>query len=66
MARERSPFRIFIYLLISVILPVIGILVNHLYKPDNILLSLFLVVWMGFFLMALQPFDTENFETVEP
>ncbi len=66
MKRERSQLKMFIYILIAVILPVIGILVNHLYKPDHILLSMFFVVWMGFFLMALQPFDVEGFETIDP
>ncbi len=66
MARERSNMRIFIYILISVVLPVGGILINHLYKPDHILLSVFFIVWMGFFLMTLEPFDTEDAETIEP
>lgn len=66
MARERSNLRVFIYLIISVIIPVGGILINHLYKPDHILLSVFFIVWMGFFLMAFEPFDTEGSETIEP
>jgi len=66
MARERSTLRNFIYLLISVVIPIIGIGINHLYRPDNILLSIFLVVWIGFSILALEPFDTEDSETVEP
>jgi len=67
MAREKSSnFKKFIYLLIAVIIPISGILVNHLYGPGQILLSIFFVVWMGFFIMALEPFDTEGEETVEP
>jgi len=66
MIGERSNLRKFIYLLISVIIPISGILVNHLYRPDNILLSMFFIVWMGFFIMALAPFDTEGEETIEP
>ncbi len=66
MARERSNKRVFIYLLISVIVPLIGIMINHLYKPDHILLSVFFIVWMGFFMLSLEPFDTEGEETIEP
>ncbi|MFW5946267.1 MAG: hypothetical protein ACOCTN_05285 [Candidatus Natronoplasma sp.] len=67
MAREeRSNLKKFIYLLIAVIIPISGILVNHLYRPDYILLSIFFIVWMGFFVFALEPFDTEDSETVEP
>ncbi|MBS3790777.1 MAG: hypothetical protein KGY66_07675 [Candidatus Thermoplasmatota archaeon] len=66
MARERSNLRRFIYLLIAVIIPVSGVLVNHLYRPNNILLSIFFIVWMGFFVLALEPFDMEEEETVEP
>ncbi len=66
MKRKRSSLKAFIYLLISVIVPVAGILVNHLYRPDHIWLSIILIVWMGFFMLALEPFDTEGYETVEP
>jgi len=67
MARESpSNLRKFIYLLIAVIIPIIGILVNHLYRPDHILISIILIVWIGFFVLALEPFDTEDSETVEP
>ncbi len=63
---EQSKLKKFIYLLIAVILPISGILVNHLYRPDHIMISLFLIIWMGFFMLALEPFDTEDSETVEP
>ncbi|MBS3781787.1 MAG: hypothetical protein KGY68_04185 [Candidatus Thermoplasmatota archaeon] len=53
-------------MLIAVIIPVSGVLVNHLYRPNNILLSIFFIVWMGFFVLALEPFDMEEEETVEP
>lgn len=66
MARERSNLTKFIYLLIAVIIPVAGIMVNHLYRPEEILLTIFFIVWMGFFIMTLEPFGTEGEETVEP
>jgi len=67
MAREdRSNLKKFIYLVIAVIIPISGVLVNHLYRPDHILLSIFFLVWMGFFVLALEPFDTEDSETIEP
>ncbi|MFP4001925.1 MAG: hypothetical protein ACOCTN_07540 [Candidatus Natronoplasma sp.] len=66
MARERSNLRKFIYLLIAVIIPVAGILINHLYKPDEVILTIFFIVWMGFFMLAIEPFSTEGEETIEP
>jgi len=67
MVREdRSNLKKFIYLLIAVIIPISGVLVNHLYRPDHILLSVFFIAWMAFFVLALEPFDTEDSETIEP
>ncbi|MFO7791435.1 MAG: hypothetical protein R6W73_00445 [Candidatus Saliniplasma sp.] len=66
MSRDRPSEKVFLYLVISVILPISLILVNHLYRPDNIFLSILLVVWMGFSLLVLQPYSVEGYETVEP
>ncbi|MGM0405862.1 MAG: hypothetical protein ACQEQM_06955 [Thermoplasmatota archaeon] len=66
MKRGRSTGKALLYLFISVILPVALILVNHLYRPDNIFLSILLVTWMGFALLVIQPYSVEGFETVEP
>ncbi len=66
MANEKTPKKRLLYTVIAIFVPIIGILVNHLYRPDHILLSLFFIVWMGFFIMALAPFEKEVDETVEP
>ncbi len=66
MSYDRSPGKIFLYLVISVILPVSFILVNHMYLPNNLFLSIILVTWMGFSLLILQPYSVEGYETVEP
>lgn len=66
MIYERSPARILFYLLISVILPLAGLFINHFLWEGNLLLSIFLIGWMGFALLALQPFNVEKYETIEP
>jgi len=66
MKDERHPGKMFLYMLISVILPVGFILLNHMWRPNNILLSVILVTWMGFSLLVLQPFSVEGYETIEP
>lgn len=66
MKSERSTGKSLLYLVISVILPVALILINHLYRPDNLFLSIFLVAWIGFALLVIQPYHTEGYETVDP
>ncbi|MFW6038110.1 MAG: hypothetical protein ACOC89_01055 [Candidatus Saliniplasma sp.] len=66
MKSGRSTGKSLLYLMISVILPVALILINHLYRPDNIFLSILLITWMGFALLIIQPYSTEGYETVEP
>lgn len=61
----RSKGKAWLYLFISVILPIAIILVNHLYRPDNIFLSIFIVAWIGFALLVIQPYSVEGYETVE-
>lgn len=65
--QERSTKKRLLYVTIAVIIPLAGILINHLFRPDHILISLFLIVWIGFFIMALEPFEIKGEEkTVEP
>ncbi len=71
--RERSSLQIFIYLMLSVVLPVLGMLLNHWIVPyfldswdGNILISILLVGWMGFALLTLQPYSKGKYKTVEP
>lgn len=66
MAPPRSSLRILVYLLISVILPVALILINHAFWIDNIVLTAFLMVWMGFALIVLQPYPLGEYKTIEP
>jgi len=66
MVSKSKSFRKAIYLLISVILPIVLIIVNHAIWIDNIILSILLMTWMGFSMLALQPFDTGKYETIEP
>ncbi|GEM_PF-1789793 len=66
MKQRRSPLRILIYLLITVILPMVLMIVNHVYWIDNIVLTIILITWMGFGLIVLQPYPTEGYETIEP
>lgn len=66
MKRERSFERILLYLFISIIVPIAIIIINHVYWIDNLLLSVILVSWMGFSLLALQPFSEGEYETIEP
>jgi len=41
-------------------------IINHVWWIDNILLSIALIVWMGFGILVLQPYTVEGYETVEP
>jgi len=66
MKGTRSKEKALIYLTISVILPIALILINHLYRPDNIFLSILLLAWIGLALLIIQPYSTEGYETVEP
>ncbi len=66
MARKRSFIRVFIYMLLSVVLPIALMIINHVWWIDNILLSIALIVWMGFGILVLQPYTVEGYETVEP
>ncbi len=56
----------FVYLLISVIIPVALVLINHIYWIDNIMLSVFLLVWMGFALLVVQPYSIGEYKTIKP
>lgn len=55
-----------LYILISVILPIAVIIINHAVWIDNIILSIVMLSWMGFSMLALQPFDKGKYETIEP
>ncbi len=66
MAIHRSPIKMFIYLVISVILPVALILINHVFWIDNIVLTAALMVWMGFALLVIQPYNIGEYKTIEP
>lgn len=66
MASKRSSARVFFYLLISVIIPVAMVLINHIYWIDNIMLSVGLLVWMGFALLVIQPYPIGDYKTTEP
>jgi len=66
MIYERSPARILFYLLISVVLPLAGVFINHFFWTGNILVSIILMGWMGFALLALQPYTIDEYETIEP
>lgn len=66
MVKERSFETILIYLIISVILPIALILINHIFWIDNIMLTVIIIGWMGFALLALQPYSIGEYETVEP
>ena len=66
MAYRRSPLRILIYLLATIIAPMALMIINHVWWLDNIVLTVILISWMGFGLIVLQPYSTEGHETVEP
>lgn len=66
MIYERSPARILFYLLISVVLPLAGLFINHFFWVGNLLLSMALIGWMGFALLALQPYNIDEYDTIEP
>ncbi len=66
MVARRSSARMFVYLLISVIIPVALVLINHIYWIDNIMLSVFLLVWMGFALLVVQPYSIGEYKTIKP
>ncbi len=66
MARKRSTFRILVYLVLTVILPMVLMVINHTIWIDNILLTIFLITWMGFGLIVLQPYSVGDYETIEP
>ena len=55
-----------IEILITIVLPIILIIVNHAIWIDNIILSIGLLSWMGFSILAFQPFDVGEYETIEP
>ncbi|MFO8109883.1 MAG: hypothetical protein R6U17_05100 [Thermoplasmata archaeon] len=66
MAYRRSPLRILIYLFATIIAPMALMIINHVYWIDNIVLTIFLITWMGFGLIVLQPYSVEGYETIEP
>ncbi len=66
MAFQRSTIKTLVYLFISVILPVALILINHVFWIDNVVLTAFLMVWMGFALLVIQPYPIGEHKTIEP
>ncbi|MFO7992004.1 MAG: hypothetical protein R6U61_06915 [Thermoplasmata archaeon] len=66
MAEQRSDLKILFYMLISVIIPVLVVIINHMFWIDNIFLSIFVIGWMGFALLVLQPYSIDEYETIEP
>ncbi len=66
MASQRSDMTILFYMLISVVIPVLVVIINHMFWIDNIFLSILVIGWMGFALLVLQPYSIDEYETIEP
>lgn len=66
MASQRSDMTILFYMLISVVIPVLVVIINHMFWIDNIFLSILIIGWMGFALLVLQPYSIDEYETIEP
>lgn len=66
MASQRSDMTILFYMLISVVIPVLVVIINHMFWIDNIFLSILVIGWMGFALLVLQPYSADEYETIEP
>lgn len=66
MVLKRKSIRKLLYVIVSVILPIALVIINHAFWIDNIILSIVLLSWMGFSMLALQPFEKGKYETIEP